>query len=388
MDKTIQVLLDILKITYFNKDIKFSVSDPKKLYLMAKENGLSGTIYQTIKDKIKNEEILAKFKKDYYFYISDDIKKTEIAKLITDSFNQLDIKHIYLKGMSIKYLYSSSYMRSKGDIDVLVKESDFDKASLALKKIGMEFKTSGPVHDTYLFGNVEIELHRRIREEDKFKKFALLDDMFSYEYMVDGNVIVVNPEIELVYLLYHIKKHFYSTGVGLRSIIDIPIYLYNLHGEIDKGKLNKLLSNTGLKAFFDNLVLICDKCFDLELCEKFNITKEFDLELYELFIAYVIESGTHGIGIDFNKFVNRFLINSPIKSKSKLSVIFPNFKMMSQMYPRMLKCKILLPIAWLRRICRLVFKDRKLTRYKVHKLKSVNENEIDRANDLFKKIGL
>ncbi|MBI9008561.1 MAG: nucleotidyltransferase family protein [Tenericutes bacterium] len=391
MDKTIQQLLDILKNTYFFKEIKFSVSNPEKLYLMAKENGISGTIYQTIKDKIKNEEILAKFKKDYYFYIADDTKKTELAKKITDEFNRLEINHIYLKGMSIKHLYNHSYMRSKGDIDVLVKESDFEKASMAFKNLAMQLEGFGPVHDAYHYGDMEIELHRRVREEDKFLEFDLLDDMFQYEYMVDGHIIYVDPEIELIYLLYHIKKHFYSTGVGLRSIIDIPIYLYQLNMEINKTRLKELLIQTGILDFFENLVLICDKCFNLDLSEKFNITKELDEDLYNVFLEYVIRSGVHGLGIDFNAFTNRFASlkkKNTTRFKSLFRMVFPKYITIKYKYPKLLKYKVFLPIGWLFRGFSVLFKQPKRIKAYFKQIKTVDKEEVLKVSDLFNKMGL
>ena len=43
-----------------------------------------------------------------------------------------------------------------------------------------------------------------------------------------------NPTYEIVYLLYHLAKHLDTSGIGLRSMLDIGIYL-----NANKEKINK-----------------------------------------------------------------------------------------------------------------------------------------------------
>jgi len=122
MDKTTQTLLDILKVTLMNKQVTFSIEDPKKLYNISKENGLSGSIFESILNQIEDKDVLDRFRKDFFMFVSDDEKKLNLIDRISSLFDSYKIDHIYLKGSSIKEAYPKTYMRSMGDIDVLVRE--------------------------------------------------------------------------------------------------------------------------------------------------------------------------------------------------------------------------------------------------------------------------
>jgi ribosomal protein L23 len=391
MDKTIQELLDVLKITYFNRDIDFTVSDSKKLYITAKENGLSGTIYPTIKDKISDEIILSKFKKEFYLYVSEDTKKTEVKNMISKLFNLKKIEHIYLKGMRLKDLYPKTYMRSMGDIDFLVRESDFDKARESLIELGLRDDSKGPVHDVFFFGDMEIELHKRLRSKSKYPEFEVLDNVWNYAVRHKEYEFHVVNEFELIYLLFHLKKHLLYTGVGLRNIIDIGIYLNHFKDHIDFEQLYDFLDKTNCQVFFEQLVVFNEIYLGINLTKSFNLKSTLDNELFEVFTEYIIKSGTHGIGIGFNQFANRFAADANADIKRKQSIhrlVFPKYESLKIRYPKMMKSKLLIPIGWIRRWLYFIFKDRKKSAYKIKVLREVVDEEVKETSQLFKKMGL
>ena len=391
MDNTIETLLKALQIALFNDNIDITIQNPRKLYTIAKANGLSGTIYGVVKDSLNDEKALSKFKKEFFLYISDDSKKTEVKNIITNKFNELCINHIYLKGMRIKELYPKSYMRSMGDIDLLIKEDDFDKAEKELIKSGFNLHSRGPVHNQYFYGKTEVELHRTLRQKDKFDEFKILDKVWDSVQEVSSNEYRIKPEVELVYLIFHLKKHLLVAGVGLRNILDIGIYVNCYQNEINFDLLNKILIETNSGSFFEQLILFNEKYLNIPLSQKCGITAKFDNELYEVFTQYIIKSGVHGLGVSFNTFVSRFAANKNNNTKNGKSfsrMVFPSYNTMKYKYPKLCRYKVFLPLGWIRRGINVLFKKNKRIVAYSKQIKSVDTNDVVETSKLFKKMGI
>lgn len=391
MIPTINEFLDILKVAFFDHDLSYAISDEKKLYAMAKENGLSGTIYQTIKNKLTNESVVSKFKKDFYLYISDDIKKNSTQLLLTNKLNSLKIKYMYLKGASLKTLYPKSYMRSMGDLDLLVEEHNFSLTEKTLIALGAKVGAKGDVHHSFSLNNVEIELHRRVRSEISYPEFSFLDDIWSYAKQKENYESKMTLEFELVYLIFHFKKHLSVSGVGLRNVLDFGIFINHYQSSLNYTLLIDLLNKTNSTLIFEQLVLFNDVYLKLSLAPKFVTSATFDSTLYIDFTTYIITSGVHGLGSNFNAFVGRFSsdqINSTSKNKSILKMIFPPHIILVYQYPKILKYKLLLPLAWLLRGFRILFKQTRRIFIYFILIKRVKSKELEKTKEMFNKIGL
>lgn len=386
MDKNIQTLLDLLKVVLFNQPMDVSIDDPKTLYRMAKENGLSGTIYPVVKDKISEPVILSRFQKDFYKYVSDDEKKLALVEKISEIFNQNGIDHVFLKGSHLKHIYPKTYMRSMGDIDVLVKADRIKFAGECLVNAGFDFISERAEHDTYEFGNVEVEVHRAISVNVLTHKESLLEDVWHHVELKSENRYQLQPEFETTYLLHHLKAHMLMGGVGVRNVIDIGIFLDHMKNIIKPEILKELLTQQGYQIFFMNIVYSNEKYLDIYLKEYRYFPIEYDENLFHLFTNYIIRSGVHGLGMDFNTFTSRFA--SQKKHRSVLNMVFPSYALMKYRYPKMMKLKILLPLAWFRRWIYVAFYKSKRALGYFKLIKKVDKTEVENTSELFKKMGI
>ncbi len=391
MDKTIQTLLDILKITLLDKQVDFTIEDPKKLYMMAKENGLSGTIYKAVEDKVSDTAVLTRFKRDFLKYVADDEKKLDMRIKLTKLLNDNSIDHIYLKGSHLKQMYQKSYMRSMGDIDVLIKIDDLIKTREILDDFGFKSISKGIVHDCLFYGDIEVEIHHCLHDEEEYLNFDILNDVWNQSVIKELHEYTMEPEFELLFLLFHLKKHFRSGGVGLRSIIDIAIFLQNKSKEINKGLFQEMLVKTDMEKFFKNIVLLNDRCLGLDLHESFSIEDDLETEIYDDFTEFIMKSGIHGLGTGMNMMDRRFAVNE-MENKSRINsffkLVFPPLRTMRIIYPKMMKCKILLPIAWVRRWFTVLFKRTKKISVYSKLLKATNTEEIGKISEMMKKMGI
>lgn len=395
MDKSIIQLLDIIKFALNNSIYNEELIDEELLFKYAQENGLSGFIFTALDQNKISEAIYNKFQQEFYLYTTKDIRQLKTINEITELFNEHHIDHIFLKGSVLKKVYPETYMRSMGDIDILIKEYDLDKVHEILENSGYNNWHNSSHHDCFKKGkDIFLEIHPKLNSEFDSKYDVLFNNVWNMAKVVNNHQYEFIPEYNLVYLLYHTVKHFFSSGVGLRTILDIGLFIRKYHEDINYDLLNTLLKDIDLTLFFKNMIWLNSKYFSLNDLMPLLNDYELDNSTYEQVTSYIIQSGVHGHGKDFNSYICGMTAKSIKKnniSKGKrvfiIRLIFPKYQTMVSIYPYLQKHKWLLPYAWLSRICRLMFLRTKRSIYKLKKLKVDNE-QINENVKLYKKLGL
>ncbi|MGD9964160.1 MAG: nucleotidyltransferase family protein, partial [Candidatus Izemoplasmatales bacterium] len=99
-------------------------------------NQLSGLVFKSLNKNVISLEVYKKFQTDYYLYIRVDEIQSQLIEQLRMLFNQEKIPFIFLKGSFIKNLYPHKFMRSMGDIDVLVRREDMKRIHEVLENKG------------------------------------------------------------------------------------------------------------------------------------------------------------------------------------------------------------------------------------------------------------
>ena len=105
----------------------------------------------------------------------------------------------------------------------------------------------------------------------------------------------------------------------------------------------------------------------------------------------VIRSGVHGYGIEHNPLNNVFAGDNNQKTsklKSILRLIFPSYQTIRYKYPKMLRNKIFLPIAWIRRIINVILRKTKKMFMYFKLVKESKLSEIMNISKIFNEIGI
>ena len=146
-----------------------------------------------------------------------------------------------------------------------------------------------------------------------------------------------------IYFLAHSYKHYHVSGCGIRTLIDIYLYLKN--NDLDFDYINKELIKLDLLDFSNDIKSLSFKLFDnQELNEK-----EKDM------LLFIASSGTYG--------TLEHSVDKGVKEKGKFGYmmkrIFPPYSFYKSAYPWAYYSFILIPIAWLCRFFRILFKNPK-----------------------------
>ena len=211
-----------------------------------------------------------------------------------------------LKGQGVAELYEISneelgirndslgMLRQSGDIDVYV-PCGMEKA------LGWCRKRYGDVEYDYInahvpmFKDVEVELHWRVqsmtnlfrnsrlqrwleREETKEMILGEKADLKPSETLrpSETTIIVPSREFNAFYLMLHCYNHEFSSGLGLRQLMDYYFLLRNLNGNkkdnrYNADNANELFHKFGMERFVGAVMWIMQEVFGLErerlLCE-------------------------------------------------------------------------------------------------------------------------
>lgn len=318
---------------------------------------VSGTIYTVIqkldtKDK-PEENILNKFKSAFFNTILRFDEQEKVYREVTKELNEFKIPHIFFKGAIIREYYPVKEMRTLGDIDFLIYESDQERTKHILEQIGYENITNIG-HWKYSKGKVILEAHDKlmysqINETADYSSYFKNvwensknnNDEFTYE---------MNLEYHLIFILTHIAKHIYNSGAGIRMILDVAVILNKFGENLDYEYVWEELLKLNLDLFTKNIFGLCVKWFQVNIPDVY-----VNYQIHETIEKYIIEGGTFGFN---NRNFAIHIIRKELENTKDIKLaqfkafwkkIFLDYKTIVNLYPILEKLPFLLPFAWISR---------------------------------------
>mgnify|MGYP002626650644 CR=1 FL=1 len=201
-----------------------------------------------------------------------------VAELI-EKLRDAGVYAIMVKGQGIAQCYERPLWRSSGDVDLLLSDSNYEKAKALLTPIASDveteythFKHQGMTIDGWvveLHGTLHSRLSARVdRVVDEIQKEVFFQGkvrsaVFSNNQNETQNGIAKDPKVvqvflpapdeDVVFVITHILHHFFFEGIGLRQICDWCRLLYTYRESLDRKLLESRLCKAGLmtewKAF-------------------------------------------------------------------------------------------------------------------------------------------
>ena len=316
---------------------------------LSKHHSLMAFLYQAINNVKANVPSEALNELEHY-YLANLRKSVLFDKERNELFNYLkekQIEYLPLKGIIIKNYYLDPYTREFADNDIL-----FDDKGSALirdyfksRQYTVElYKKSN--HDVYIkkpFFNFEMHRALFFPNEDNAKNVEYFKDYLNNSPKKDEYEHYLTNENFYIYFLAHSYKHYHVSGCGIRTLIDIYLYLKN--NDLDFDYINKELAKLDLLDFSNDIKSLSFKLFD---------DQELNDEEIEM-LLFISSSGTYG--------TLEHSVSKGVKEKGKFGYmmkrIFPPYSFYKSAYPWAYYSFILIPIAWLCRFFRILFKNPK-----------------------------
>jgi len=348
---------------------------------IARHNKCDSFIYQTIrkwnlKDNGLDIGILNQYKKELLFMGAQQIRaEAELIEVITE-FNNAGVEFMLLKGKMLADLYPDPVLRFTYDADIYISSDYIDKTEKILFGRGyINIPNEAVVHEkTFtLNGILVIDLHTRLF--DKFYEYnrmavvesglELSSNRMSIQIMgVSVDTLSINHLF--IYMVCHHAKHFISSGITTRDIIDLCVYVNKYNEQLDWDLIMTILNRFGLKEFALNLLYICQHYLNMaDLSLNYDYIED---DVILMLLHDIIERTADGDSAfersSAKDIVENIYFGSRLGTKyhSITSTLFPGIRSLSPKYRYAIKKPVLLPIAWVHRVCsyfwRLVSKQR------------------------------
>lgn len=364
-----------LEYTHINEEQK------KQLFKLSAHHDVAHLIYDPLlKSGIveKGEEAGRRLDAEKMKAIYRSARIERELSSVSRLFSEAGIDHVLLKGAVIRRLYPESWMRTSCDIDILVRESELERAISVLTE-QLSYKTDGErhFHDVSLYSpsGVHLELHFSILEHSESLDKVLCR---AWDYVVptseNGYAYAFTPEFLFFHVIAHNAYHFSRGGCGIKAFIDF--YLLNKNLSVNSQKLSELCREAGVESFMKGMQELASVWFNRAEHNQLTLRME----------QFVLTGGVYGthrnrITVAQNK--------AGGKAKRIFSMIFPPVKNMHILYPVLKKHPILLPFCYVARPFKIVFSGR--LGKSLDKLKqenSTSRQERDRVAKLFGDLGI
>ena len=284
----------------------------------------------------------------YYQTIAENFNKAEMFEAISQKLSAECIPHMPVKGWYIRTLYPVSELRTFGDIDILIRKTDREKADAIFTQNGYTVKDNWEPTYTYDKGLLRCEVHTELMDSDLGKGeqvIAYFSNALKSAESDAGERLSPQKELHLVYLFCHLAKHLYKGGAGIRMYLDIALFLKEYADILNFDKILNDFKKLKLDRFFKTVTLACGEWFKIDL--PFEIT-DIKTESIDALKEY-----TFGADI-FGKTRDKSIIslrNDDAGTKSSVlkDTFFPSSEKIEERYKFIKGRKYLLPVAWVAR---------------------------------------
>lgn len=349
----------------------------KQVYLLAQRHDLAHLVGYALsgaslpdceeRRQLKQAEALAVFR---HTRLDNELKQ------ICAVLERAGVAHLPLKGAVIRELYPAPWMRTSGDIDIMVREEELEKAVAALSD-SLSYSTDGEknYHDVLLIApsGVHVELHFSIRENEE-RMDVLLRQVWNYALPVTGYRYALTNEFLAFHLIAHMAYHFAGGGCGIRPFLDV--FLLKRHTAYDETVLRTYLSRCGLERFYDHVWMLIGVWFENR--PPTSITENME--------AFVLNGGTYGSQ-------NQRLAVARERKGGKLryviSRIFMPYGRLKMKYPILERCPLLTPVMQIRRWFGVLSGGRlKRAANEVRRCGQIEKEQADAVGVLLRQLGL
>lgn len=380
--------IKILRAYIHNKPISLPENtDFNGLFELAKIHSVAGIVAaMNRKNKFPMPaELSQKFDGYMMAAVSQSVTWDRLYKEVSEALAAEGIKNIAVKGPVVKKYYPDPDLRTMGDIDFVVHKDNMPQVHKVMEKLGFSICESSV--DEYKFerNHMYIELHEDLTSADfgtgvNYKKE--MQYIFNCVKNPDECIQTLTDECHLVYLILHIAHHLFSSGCGVRQILDVALAIK--HSEFDVNNVLEQFDSFKLTELAHVIFYLCNEWFNVK-CEDYNI----DNDLYEFISEHILVGGV--FGFDANRADNQKVRDS-IKEKNKLKFLLSHaFPDIQQMRAYILwfrnKPAVLLPVAWVYRWFKS-YKDHpeRINQY-LKKSVVTGDKKIEKEYEMLKKLG-
>ena len=264
LDNNQQAFFALVKAGLWNREVALSPYGPidcSVIYNMAEEQSVVGLITAGL-DKVQDVKVPQEWTLQFIgstLQIEQRNKAMNdfVAKLI-EGLRTYGVYTLLVKGQGIAQCYEKPLWRASGDVDLLLSETNYEKAKEVLLPLAVEAELEDKSLKHYgmtLSEGYVVELHGTLHSDLSRRIDKVIDevqrDVFyngSVRSWQNGRTQVFLPAAnnDVVFVFTHILQHFFNGGIGLRQLCDWCRLLWTYRESLNYSLLEKRLRKAGL----------------------------------------------------------------------------------------------------------------------------------------------
>lgn len=312
-NKILITFFSLVKAGLWEKDVRLLPLDGidySEVMRLAEEQSVVGLVTagleHVIDTKVPKEDILQFVGQALQLEQRNKAMNEFVAKLI-ELLRKEDVYALVVKGQGIAQCYERPMWRASGDVDLLLSDTNYEKAKQVLVPLAVEveseYKTFKHIGMT-MQGGFVVELHGTLHSRLSKRVDKVIDDsqrdVFyggNIRSWQNGNTQVFLPGVDAdtIFVFTHILHHFFIEGIGLRQICDWCRLLWKYRSEIDVKLLEQRLRKAGLMSEWKAFAALAVDWLGMptDAMPLYSSDKKWSKKA-ERIIAFVMECGNFG----------------------------------------------------------------------------------------------
>lgn len=349
---------------YFNPDYKFSVSKVNlpEIFFLARKHNILPLVCDVLFPSFASDELFKGEKTAAIScYLAQTVRSTRFLS-VYEKLLSLNFRPVCVKGVTLRALYADGDLRPSSDEDLLISRQEEERFEKAMKDLGFELKKTGTNERTYSDPEtgLVIEAHTSLfcesgtLGETLNTLFEAEEENTCWAEINGAEVLTLDAQSGILYLVCHAFKHFIRCGFGIRQVCDIAVYLRKYKDCIDFEKLQSDLSRLNAWVFFEGIVNIAREYLGFEDLAFESLDRK--VETKEL-LADILDAGIFGRGESSRQHSAPLTLSATGKKKRNplITALFPQRETLAVSYPFVARYKGLYPFFVLVRIVKYAF---------------------------------
>lgn len=299
-----------------NSDIRIDgTTDWNYIYRLAQEQAVQGIVLSGL-EELRAKGIELRVPKVLLLQWIGEVQVIEqrnkemnvfVAELI-EKLRKEDIYAIVVKGQGIAQCYEKPLWRSSGDIDLLLSDSNYDRAKEVLLPLSSDIEQEF-THFKHLGMTIKgwvVELHGTLHSRLSKRVDRMIDKMQGNVFLggnvrsweINGTQIFLPaPNEDVIFVFTHILHHFYIEGVGLRQICDWCRLLWTYKDSLNRELLESRIREADLMSEWRAFYALATKYFGMPEVPSFKFQDSSDPKWErkaDRIMEFVMETGNFG----------------------------------------------------------------------------------------------
>ena len=312
MNKNVDPFMALVRAGLWEKEVRlspFGEIDFDKVYRLAEEQSVVGLVAAGIEHVVDvkiPQQVALSFAGMTLQLEPQNLAMNNYIETLIGDLRKVDVYALLMKGQGIAQCYERPLWRYCGDIDLLLSDSNYQRAKNYLLPLSSSSEPEylSSIHLGMTINEMCVELHGSLRcglwrKVERGLNGIQRDIFFGgcvRSWMNERTqVFLPRADEDAVYVFAHILQHFFKGGIGLRQVCDWCRLLWTYRNSLNTGLLELRIRQMGLMTEWKTFASVAVDLLGMqaETMPLYDAAEKWKKKAQRVF-AFMIETGNMG----------------------------------------------------------------------------------------------